>query len=70
MADPAKGKLLGALLPHLAYEYGPQYVRDLWKQSKCKWDQFVEADKVNSFIERHVSIQLILCRHFKDLPKH
>lgn len=48
------GKLIGALLVHLAYEYGPFYARDLWKRSKLQWQQFVKDD-VKEFIQRYVS---------------
>lgn len=49
------GKLIGALLVHLAYEYGPYYARDLWKRSKLQWQQFVKDD-VKEFIQRYVSL--------------
>lgn len=54
MAEESRGKILGELLPFMAYEYGPQYVRKLWKQSGCKWEQFVDGD-VNQFLDRNVS---------------
>lgn len=47
------GKLIGALLVHLAYEYGPCYPRDIWKRSKLQWQQFVRDD-VQEFIKRYV----------------
>lgn len=50
--------MLGCLLPFLAYEYGPQYVRDLWKRSDCKWEQFVVDGSVNEFVEQNVSKQI------------
>ncbi|XP_055299644.1 eukaryotic translation initiation factor 4 gamma 3-like [Sitodiplosis mosellana] len=49
----SRAKLLGCLLPYLAYEYGPQYVRDLWKQSDCKWEQFVVDGSVDKFVEQY-----------------
>lgn len=48
------GKLIGALLVHIAYEYGPFYARDLWKRSKLQWQQFVKDDE-KEFIQRYVS---------------
>lgn len=48
------GKLIGPLIVHLAYEYGPFYARDLWKRSKLQWQQFVNDD-VKEFIQRCVS---------------
>lgn len=56
-AEESRAKLLGILLTFLAYEYGPQYVRDLWKRSKCKWEQFVVNDNVEAFLERYVSLK-------------
>lgn len=53
MAEESRAKLLGLLLPFMAYEYGPQYVRDLWKRSDCKWEQF-DSD-VEQFLEQYVS---------------
>lgn len=53
MAEESRAKLLGILLPFMAYEYGPQYVRDLWKRSDCKWEQF-DSD-VEQFLEQYVS---------------
>lgn len=53
--DESRAKLLGILLNYLGYEYGPQYVRDLWKRSKCKWDQFIVDGNVDQFIESNVS---------------
>lgn len=49
------GDLLGSLLTYLAYEYGPQYARDLWNKSKCRWQQFVN-NNVEEFIEKYVSL--------------
>lgn len=48
------GELIGALLVHLAYEYGPCYARDLWRRSDCRWQQFVQDD-VKEFIQQYVS---------------
>lgn len=53
MAEESRAKLLGILLPFMAYEYGPQYVRDLWKRSDCKWEQF-DSD-VEQFLKQYVS---------------
>lgn len=52
MAEESRAKLLGKLLPFMAYEYGPKYVRDLWKRSDCKWEQF-DSD-VEQFLEQYV----------------
>jgi len=52
-AEESRAKLLGILLPFMAYEYGPQYVRDLWKRSDCKWEQFVVNGNVDEFVERN-----------------
>lgn len=54
MAEESRAKLLGILLPFLAYEYGPQFVRDLWKRSDCKWEQF--DSNVEQYLERYVRI--------------
>lgn len=53
MDEESRGKILGALLPFMAYEYGPHFVRNLWKQSGCKWEQF--DTNVDQFLERNVS---------------
>lgn len=55
-AEDSRAKILGILLPFMAYEYGPQFVRDLWKRSECKWEQFVVD--VDEFVERNVSFFL------------
>lgn len=54
-AEESRGTILKCLLPFLAYEYGPQFVRDLWKRSNCKWEQFVVNGNVNEFVEENVS---------------
>lgn len=53
----AGGDLLGSMLSHLAYEFGPQYVRDLWSKSECQWQQFV-SDDFEDFIAKYVSWRL------------
>lgn len=53
-AEESRAKLLGILLHFMAYEYGPQSVRDLWKRSNCKWEQF--DSNVDQFLEQYVSI--------------
>lgn len=55
MAEEPRARILGILLPFMAYEYGPQYVRDLWKRSECKWEQFVVSGNVDEFVEQNVS---------------
>lgn len=55
-AEESRSKVLGSLLTYLAYEYGPQYVRDLWKRSKCKFSDFVLNDEVEKFVEKYVSV--------------
>lgn len=57
-AEDSRAKILGILLPFMAYAYGPQYVRDLWKKSNCKWEQFVGSGNVDQFIEQNVSVCL------------
>lgn len=54
--EGARAKLLGVLLTYLGYEYGPQFVRDLWKRSKCKWDDFA-VNSVEQFLDSNVSIR-------------
>lgn len=56
MAEDSRAKILGSLLPFLAYEYGPQYVRVLWKRSGCKWEDFVVDGSIDKFVEQNVSI--------------
>lgn len=46
-------KLLRNLLKYLAYEYGPQFVRDLWKESNCEWKDFLNEDP-KEFIRENV----------------
>lgn len=54
-AEDSRATILGILLPFMAYEYGPQFVRDLWKRSECKWEQFVVDGNVDKFVEENVS---------------
>lgn len=55
----SRSKLLGILLTYLGYEYGPQFVRDLWKRSKCKWSDFIVDGSVEQFLDTNVSIKAI-----------
>lgn len=55
-AEDSRSKVLGSLLTYLAYAYGPQYVRNLWKRSKCKFSDFVPNDEVEKFVEKYVSV--------------
>lgn len=48
-------KLLSHLLKYLAYEYGPQYVRNLWAESRCQWKDFLNDDDPKEFIKENVS---------------
>lgn len=48
------GKLIRDLLKHLAYEFGPEFVRDLWKNSKCSFSHFVKTD-IKAFVQENVS---------------
>lgn len=50
----AGGKLLSTVLPSLAYEYGPQFVRALWEDSKCEWSDFIQNVDPKEFIQKHV----------------
>lgn len=56
MAEDSRGKILGVLLPFMAHEYGPYFVRNLWQQSGCKWEQF--DTNVDQFLERNVSLAI------------
>lgn len=47
-------KLLRNLLKYLAYEYDPQFVRDLWKESKCEWKDFLNDEDPKEFIRENV----------------
>lgn len=58
--DESRGKLLGKLLPYLGYDGGPQFLRDLWKRSKCTWEDFVVDGDVKRFIESNVSIRVVV----------
>lgn len=55
-AEESRSKVLGSLLTYLGYAYGPQYVRNLWKRSKCKFSDFVPNDEVEKFVEKYVSV--------------
>lgn len=55
-AEESRSKVLGSLLTYLAYGYGPQYVRNLWNRSKCKFSDFVPDDDVENFVEKYVCI--------------
>lgn len=57
MDEESRGKILGVVLPFMAYEYGPHFVRNLWKQSGCKWEQF--DTNVDQFLERNVSQKIV-----------
>ncbi|XP_031622161.1 eukaryotic translation initiation factor 4G isoform X2 [Contarinia nasturtii] len=53
-AEESRAKILASLLPFMAYEYGPQYLRDLWKRSDCKWEQFVaDGSDIANFVEQN-----------------
>lgn len=54
MAEESRAKILASLLPFMAYEYGPQFVRDLWKRSDCKWEQFANDGSIDRFVEQNV----------------
>lgn len=51
-AEESRAKLLGNLLRYMASEYGPQFVRDVWQRSQCKWEHFDRS--VNEFLDTYV----------------
>jgi hypothetical protein len=55
------GKFLAAVLNQLYKEHGPNVTRDIWSQSKCKWEDFVDSN-VDKFIKENVSF----AKHFES----
>jgi hypothetical protein len=57
------GKFLGFICNKLSQEHGPAVAREVWNQSKCKFEDFLQSDmadkvNVNKFIADNVRLHL------------